>query len=96
MESIQHFDNSFKVFEHDRIFLLNEDCNEGLKKIKDKSIQLICIDPPYNIGKDTWDKIENYMEWLMNIIVILETKLKDNGSLFIFHNDMESRIDDVY
>lgn len=90
MESIQYFDTSFKVFEHDRIFLLNEDCNEGLKKIKDKSIQLICIDPPYNIGKDTWDKIENYMEWLMNIIVILETKLKDNGSLFIFHNDMET------
>jgi site-specific DNA-methyltransferase (adenine-specific) len=73
----------------DSIYLSNQDCVEGLKHIQDKSIQLVCIDPPYNIGKDSWDIIDNYIEWLSNIIKILETKLKDNGSFFVFHNDME-------
>ena len=68
---------------------IHGDCIEELEKIKDKSIQAVIIDPPYNIGKDTWDNIDNYIEWLTNIIKILRTKLKDNGSMFIFHNDME-------
>ena len=58
--------------------------------MKDKTIQTICIDPPYNIGKDTWDNIDNYNEWLTNIVITLEKKLRDNGSMFIFHNDMEA------
>ena len=54
-------------------------CLEQLQKVADKSIQLICIDPPYNINKDEWDNIDNYVEWLTNI-----------GSFFIFHNEMET------
>jgi site-specific DNA-methyltransferase (adenine-specific) len=65
------------------------DCNERLNDVKDKTVQTVCIDPPYNIGKDTWDNIDNYIEWLTEIIKKLETKMKDNGSMFIFHNDME-------
>lgn len=84
---IQH--NFIQLYEQS-IYLLHEDCIIGLDYIKNKSIQLICIDPPYNIGKDNeWDKIDNYIEWLTNIIKKLETKLKDNGSFFVFHNDME-------
>ena len=71
------------------IQLFHCDCIEGLEKVKNKSVQLVCIDPPYNIGKDEWDKINNYIEWLTTVIQKLETKLKDNGSFFIFHNDME-------
>ena len=71
------------------IQLFHCDCMEGLDKVKDKSVQLVCIDPPYNIGKDDWDKIDNYIDWLTEIIQKLELKLKDNGSFFIFHNDME-------
>ena len=65
------------------------DCNERLNDVQDKTVQTVCIDPPYNIGKDTWDNIDNYIEWLTEIIKKLETKMKDNGSMFIFHNDME-------
>jgi site-specific DNA-methyltransferase (adenine-specific) len=71
------------------MLLLNGDCLEMLDKIQDKSIQLICIDPPYNIHKAEWDIVENYNEWLMKVICMLETKLKDNGSFCMFHNDME-------
>jgi site-specific DNA-methyltransferase (adenine-specific) len=74
----------------ENISLINGDCLEELSKIKDKSIQLICIDPPYNIGKDTWDNIDDYSNWILKVIKILEIKLKDNGSFFMFHNDMEA------
>tara|TARA_R110002167_G_scaffold335469_2_gene542773 strand:+ start:1174 stop:2040 length:867 start_codon:yes stop_codon:yes gene_type:complete len=70
--------------------LIKGDCLLKLDSIKDKSIQLICIDPPYNIGKDTWDTIDNYNDFMIEIIKKLETKLKDNGSFFIFHNNMET------
>jgi len=78
------------VFKNDRIHLLRGDCLNMLNSVEDKSIQTICIDPPYNIGKDTWDTITNYNEFMMSVIVKLETKLKDNGSFFMFHNDMEA------
>lgn len=71
------------------IVLHRGDALEMLSAVDNKSIQTVCIDPPYNIGKDTWDTIDNYIEWLTSIVQLLETKLKDNGSFFIFHNDME-------
>lgn len=37
--------------------IINSDGLEFIKKLPDKSINLICIDPPYNIGKDSWDII---------------------------------------
>tara|TARA_R110000751_G_scaffold37745_3_gene91219 strand:+ start:1279 stop:2148 length:870 start_codon:yes stop_codon:yes gene_type:complete len=74
---------------HD-IKLLIGDCLEKLRIVEDKSINLILIDPPYNIGKDTWDVIDNYTNWLLNVIKILETKMKDNGSFLMFHNDVEA------
>jgi|TARA_R110001599_G_C12128097_1_gene649493 site-specific DNA-methyltransferase (adenine-specific) len=72
------------------IKLIKGDCLLKLDTIADKSIQLICIDPPYNIGKDTWDTIDNYNDFMIEIIKKLETKLKDNGSFFMFHNNMET------
>tara|TARA_B100000900_G_C20557804_1_gene707540 strand:- start:615 stop:1697 length:1083 start_codon:yes stop_codon:yes gene_type:complete len=68
------------------------DCMEKLDEIKEKSIQSIIIDPPYNISKDEWDKwdsTEEYTDWLVGIVEKLEKVLKDNGSMFLFHNDME-------
>lgn len=65
------------------------DALEKLDLVDDKSIQTVCIDPPYNINKADWDNIPNYIEWLTNIIKKLSLKMKDNGSMFVFHNDME-------
>jgi len=64
------------------------DCLEGMKRIPDKSIDLIVTDPPYNIGKAKWDKINNYIEWMGTIFKEWERILKDNGSFYFFHNDM--------
>lgn len=37
--------------------VLHGDCLEKLRDIPNKSVDLICVDPPYNINKDTWDSI---------------------------------------
>jgi site-specific DNA-methyltransferase (adenine-specific) len=83
-----HLENN-KIYEKNNIKLIHGNCFEKLHLVEDKSIQLICIDPPYNIGKDDWDNINDYGNFMINIIKKLEHKLKDNGSFFIFHNDME-------
>jgi len=71
--------------------IINADGLEILKKLPDKSVNLICVDPPYNIGKDKiWDNIENYYEWLESYFKEFERVLKENGSFFIFHNDFRS------
>jgi site-specific DNA-methyltransferase (adenine-specific) len=68
-------------------------CGDGLeniKKLEDNSIDLICIDPPYNINKDKWDTIDNYFDWLESYFIEFERILKDTGSFFIFHNNFRS------
>lgn len=72
-----------------KIELLCGDAFEKLDEVNDKTVQVICIDPPYNINKAEWDTIPNYVDWLTKIIVKLQAKLRDDGSLFVFHNDME-------
>ena len=70
--------------------LINGDCLEELKKIEDKSVNLILIDPPYNIKKakwDSWETIEAYVEFMGKVFKELERVLKDNGSFYFFHND---------
>ena len=32
------------------------DCSEFLKQLPDESVQLICIDPPYNLELAGWDR----------------------------------------
>jgi len=65
------------------------DCLELMKEIPNKSVDLIIIDPPYNIKKDSWDDIKNYEEWMKKVILEIQRVLKDNGSFYMFHSEME-------
>lgn len=76
-----------EYYKNEMGILYKGDCIEILDSIENKSQQAIIIDPPYNIGKDFWDNIDDYYNWLGKIIEKLITKLKDNGSFIIFHND---------
>lgn len=69
------------------------DCIEVMPTLPDKSVNLIVTDPPYNIGKASWDKIPNYIEWCGKWIRECERVLADNGSFYFFHNDMEQIAD---
>ena len=70
--------------------LYNGDCLEIMKDIPDKTINLVLIDPPYNIGKDKWDKwdtVEEYVGFMGKVFLEIQRVLKDNGSFYFFHND---------
>ena len=74
----------------DNIELYCGDCLEIMKTIPDKSINLVLIDPPYNIGKDKWDKwetVNDYVEFMGRVFLECQRVLKDNGSFYFFHND---------
>lgn len=68
--------------------LYKGDCLELLKDIPDKSIDLVLTDPPYNIKKAKWDNIPDYINWCRKWILECQRVLKDNGTLYFFHNDM--------
>ncbi len=72
------------------ITLLQGDCLELMKEIPDGSVDLVIIDPPYNIGKAKWDKwktVDKYVEFMGKVFVEIQRVLKDNGSFYFFHND---------
>ena len=64
------------------------DCLENLKKIEDKSIDLVVTSPPYNIGlkyhkyEDKKPR-EQYLEWIYDIFIELKRVLKDDGHIFL-------------
>lgn len=60
-----------------------------MENIDDKSINLAILDLPYNIKKDKWDWIENYEEWVGEVLLEVQRVLKENGSMYFFHNNME-------
>ena len=75
------------------------DCLEGMKRIDDKSIDIIVTDPPYfeimvtdHAGKSydwdkQWESFEDYLAWCRKWFVELKRILKSNGSLYIFADD---------
>ncbi|MEO8398546.1 MAG: adenine-specific DNA-methyltransferase [Ignavibacteriaceae bacterium] len=71
-----------KIIKGDSVKILKE-------FIDDNSIDLIFIDPPYNIGKnfnghkDKWEKDEDYLEWCYEWLQLCIRKLKKNGSLYV-------------
>ena len=60
------------------------DCCEFLKTIPDGSIQLICIDSPYNLALAGWDIYDDYIEWASKWLDEAYRVLSKNGSMVIF------------
>ena len=59
-----------------------------IKKMKDKSVQLIFADAPYNIGKDfgnnsdKWESVYAYIDWCKSWIDECMRVLSDNGTMY--------------
>jgi adenine-specific DNA-methyltransferase len=78
------------TYDKDGHIIYNGDVIEILKsKIEDKTVDLIFIDPPYNIGKnfngrkDKWKIDQDYLDWCYVWIDLCLQKLKENGSFYI-------------
>ena len=70
----------------------NLDCIDFLKQIDDKSIDLIIIDPPYNLhrfnygNKSDFQEQEDYERWCKKWMKELSRILKDTGSFYCWIN----------
>ena len=67
--------------------LICDDVLSGLRTISNDSINLICTDPPYNIGENEWDKfksVEDYINWVREWLQECYRILKDSGSIYVF------------
>lgn len=70
--------------------LINDDCLNALKKIKDSSIDFCFADPPYNLSKkyDLWDdnlELEKYFDWSKKWIYELMRVLKPGRFLVLLN-----------
>ncbi len=64
--------------------LLNEDCIDLLKSLPDESVQLILIDPPYNLDLAGWDTYENYIDWAARWLDEAYRVLSKSGNMVVF------------
>ncbi len=90
-------------YENDGHWIYNGNAIEVLEtKIDDNSIDLIFIDPPYNIGKDfnglldKWESDEAYLKWSYRWIDLCLDKLKKNGSFYIMTSTQFMPYFDIY
>lgn len=73
-----------------------------LKKMKDKSVQLIFADAPYNIGKDfgnnqdKWETVEAYINWCKEWIDECMRILTDDGSMYFMTATQHMPYLDIY
>ena len=68
--------------------VVRSDANDFLSQLPRDTVNLICVDPPYNLGKGDWDDFASQGEflsftrkWIANSIKVLAP----GGALFIFN-----------
>lgn len=70
------------------IEIRNQDCLEGMKDIKDGSVDLVVTSPPYNIDID-YDEyndnknVEDYLDWIEEVAKKVSDVLSEEGSFFL-------------
>ena len=78
------------------------DVIEVLRQIPNESIDLIFVDPPYNIGKDfagrkdKWETDEAYLKWCYEWIDLCISKIKPNGSIYLMTSTQFMPYFDLY
>jgi site-specific DNA-methyltransferase (adenine-specific) len=65
-----------------------QDCFSYLRRIADESVELACVDPPYNLGKGDWDSWKHrsdFLDFTESWLDALLPKLKPGAGLFVFN-----------
>lgn len=78
--------------------LFNEDCLIAMKQIKDESVDLVYLDPPFFTQKiqklknkegyeysfnDSWDSLSNYLKYIKDRLYECKRVLKKTGSIYL-------------
>lgn len=94
--------NNFDELHNTHSMAILGDSLEIMKQIKDKSINLIFADAPYNIGKDfgnnkdKWNTLESYIEWCKQWIDECMRILKDDGTMYLMTATQHMPYLDIY
>lgn len=94
--------NNKQEFSNDNGKIFLGDAIEILQTIPDESIDLIFVDPPYNIGKDfagrkdKWKTDIDYLNWCYQWIDLCINKLKPNGSFYLMASTQFMPYFDLY
>ncbi|MDV2859785.1 adenine-specific DNA-methyltransferase [Psychrobacter sp. CAM01] len=95
MEVYQDKDNEHTIYHGNALDVIK-------KEISDESIDLIFLDPPYNIGKnfagfdDKWSSDIEYAEWAYQWIDECIRVLKPNGSMYLMTSTQAMPYLDLY
>ena len=80
---------ALKTFGNKNHKVIMGDALVAMQSIKDSAVDLIFIDPPYNIGKDfngfkdKWSDAQSYVGWCFKWLDLAVKKLKPSGSLYL-------------
>lgn len=91
-----------ETFEKDGHKIIKGDAIQALQTIPDGSVDLVFVDPPYNIGKnfsglkDKWNNDEDYLNWSYQWIDLCIAKLKKTGSIYIMTSTQFMPYFDIY
>lgn len=94
--------NGFEEVHNDNSMAILGDSIDVLKQIKDKSINLIFADAPYNIGKDfgnnsdKWESVESYISWCKEWVDECMRVLADDGSMYFMTATQHMPFLDIY
>lgn len=75
--------------------IYEQDVFDFLSNLKDESVDLAIIDPPYNLKVAQWDKFKNQDEFLnfsFSWIEIMLKKIKNTGSFYIFNTPLNAAL----
>lgn len=92
---IKHTHDEHLIYQGDAIEILQNE-------IQDSSVDLIFVDPPYNIGKnfnglkDKWVTDDGYLNWCYKWIDLCLNKLKPTGSFYVMTSTQFMPYFDIY
>ena len=102
MEKDENMIKDFESYTDGSNTIYHADALEVLEEIPDESIDLIFVDPPYNIGKnfagrkDKWKTDADYLEWCYKWISLCIRKLKPHGTFYVMTSTQFMPYFDLY
>lgn len=94
--------NNLEFFESNGNRIYHGDAIDVLQSIPDESVDLIFVDPPYNIGKnfagrkDKWKTDNDYLTWCYQWIDLCIKKLTPTGSFYVMTSTQFMPYFDIY
>jgi adenine-specific DNA-methyltransferase len=105
MEELQtknSFMNGTHRYEQNGHIIFHADALHVLTTLPSESVDLIFVDPPYNIGKnfsgfhDKWDSDKNYAEWAYSWLTECIRVLKPSGSMYVMTSTQSMPYFDIF